>query len=362
MKILHLFPNDKFTESYIEFVNKNFDPNEHLFLIIGKGIGAKITPRENVKELLCFKSMLILLKEIYKCKKILLHGLFSKEIVILLFIQPWLLKKCNWIVWGADLYKYKNRKRNFKNDLYEFIRKIVIKNVNEISTLVKEDYDLAKKWYSTKAKHYKAIYLGTEKTKVLNKIIENNLKNDFNSNLINKKYSNIQIGNSATSSNNHMEVLDLLKKYKNENIRIYCPLSYGDLNYAEKVINYGNKIYGDKFIPLKNFLSMKEYMELLNTIDVGIFNNDRQQALGNIYSLLYLGKKIYMRESTSMWKEMHNDLQLKIFSIDNLKEEEFDIFIYLQDEYRKSNQDIVKLRYDKDNIKFLWSEIFNVNK
>lgn len=34
MKYLHLFRNEKFIKPYIEFVNENFDKNEHKFLII----------------------------------------------------------------------------------------------------------------------------------------------------------------------------------------------------------------------------------------------------------------------------------------------------------------------------------------
>ena len=36
MKIIHIFPNEKFTEPFINFTNKNFDKDEHLFLILGK--------------------------------------------------------------------------------------------------------------------------------------------------------------------------------------------------------------------------------------------------------------------------------------------------------------------------------------
>lgn len=43
MKHLHIWPNEKFTNSYIQFINKNIDQSEDLFLIIDKGVGAQIT-------------------------------------------------------------------------------------------------------------------------------------------------------------------------------------------------------------------------------------------------------------------------------------------------------------------------------
>ena len=36
------------------------------------------------------------------------------------------------------------------------------------------------------------------------------------------------------------------------------------------------------------------YISFLGSIDIGIFNNNRQQGMGNITNLLYLGKKVYL--------------------------------------------------------------------
>ena len=135
---LHLIPNEKFTEPYIDFVNENFIKSEHLFLILGKGIGVKIKPRNNVIEIeKNYKNIKFIINQMYKSKKIIIHGLFTPHLVILLFFQPWLLKKCYWIVWGGDLYYFKYRKRNIKTNIYEFVRKIVIKNMGNVCTLVR---------------------------------------------------------------------------------------------------------------------------------------------------------------------------------------------------------------------------------
>ena len=48
----------------------------------------------------------------------------------------------------------------------------------------------------------------------------------------------IQVGNSATNTNNHIDVLKTLEKYKCENIKIFLPLAYGEQEYAEEVIAY----------------------------------------------------------------------------------------------------------------------------
>src|SRR5690606_18092486 len=101
-----------------------------------------------------FFGFLRILKYLYTSNKIFIHGFFSGKIVLMLFLQPWLLKKCYWIIWGADLYRYKNRKNTIKSYIYEFVRKFVIKNIGGIITHIKGDYELARKWYGAKGKYY----------------------------------------------------------------------------------------------------------------------------------------------------------------------------------------------------------------
>lgn len=350
MKNLHLFPNEKFTEPYIEFINKNFDSKEHLFLIMGKGIGAHITPRANVKTMSkdC-KSVVLFLKEMYSCDKIFLHGLFDRKIVLMLFFHSWLLKKCNWVVWGGDLYHYENRKRTFKSDVYEKFRGLVIKNMGSLVTLTRGDYELAQKWYKAKGKYYHGIYINPLKLEYLDTV--NSIELD------DKKTINIQIGNSADPSNNHIEVLNLLrKKYETENIKIYVPLSYGDKEHAKKVQSYGEEIYGEKFVPMFNFLSPKEYSGFLASIDIAIFANERQQALGNIYALIYLGKKIYIRNDISTWDYIYNQLDIDIFNYLDIGKANFDEFKFFNN-LEKNRKNIMKI-VDNNEIKKTWNIIF----
>ncbi len=50
------------------------------------------------------------------------------------------------------------------------------------------------------------------------------------------------MGNSADPANEHIEALAQLEKFKESNIKIYVPLSYGNQAYAEQVIEYGKTI------------------------------------------------------------------------------------------------------------------------
>lgn len=348
MKHLHLFKNTnaKFSDPYIEFINKNFNPQEHLFLIIGKRTESQSIQHDNVKILSKILFGIILLnKYMYKSEKIFLHGLFIPSIVTLLFMQPWLLKKCHWVVWGGDLYHFEVRKRSFKSNLYELIRKYVIKNMGALITHVKGDYNLAKSWYGVKGRYlYSFMY-------------PSNLYHDIELSRVlkdsKKKY--ILVGNSASPTNYHIDVFHQLEEYKNEEIEIICPLSYGDVEYRKKVIKEGTRIFGDKFVAIIDFIPFEQYLELIAKVDIGVFNHKRQQAIGNITNLLGLGKKVYIREDITTW-EFAKRHELSVFSINTLRST---LFISASDIQLANNISKVKTFFSEVKLKEDLTAIFN---
>lgn len=138
----------------------------------------------------------------------------------------------------------------------------------------------------------------------------------------------ILVGNSAASENCHIEVLKNLAHLKKQNIKIVCPLSYcGNDKYIQKVVKIGDSIFKEKFYPLLQFISKDEYFELFNSVDVAIFNNNRQQGMGNIEEMLRQGKKVYLRTTTPMWnwysgrgQKIYDVCELKNISLKELSE------------------------------------------
>lgn len=351
MKIVHIIPNSAFTEPFIKFINENFDKNEHVFLILGNENSYKIKKQDNIifikKNL---KSLQILIKYLFHSKKIILHGLFIRQINIILFLFPNLLKKSYWVIWGGDLYHYKFRRKNFKSNLYEFVRKKVIKKMGNIIPVASEyDYDLAKKWYDTKAKKHNAFYPNPIDYNYLDKL-KNKEKNKDDK-------ITIQIGNSADPMNNHIEILNLLSKHKEKNIEIIVPLSYGNQEWAKKVIEKGNDIFGKKFNPLTDYLPPEEYGEILNSVDIAIFNHDRQQALGNILALLYLGKKVYIKNDITTWKSL-NEKRLKLYNTYDLKNIDFNQIKNIKKSVIDKNREVIKKEYSEEKCVELWENIF----
>lgn len=260
---------------------------------------------KNVIQLNRNSQILALLREMYGARKIILHSLFPVQIVLLLAVQPWLLKKCYWVMWGGDLYHRQFRPRGFKSDVYEAIRAFVIKRMGHFVTYFKGEYDLARLWYGAKGKHHECF---TYPSNIYQRRDVKTREHDA---------IHIQVGNSATDANCHLEVLEKLSVYKDRNIRIFVPLSYGDNEYASKVIAFGNSVFGDKFIPMLDFLPFGEYLRFLSEVDIAIFNHNRQQAIGNIVTLLGMGKKVYMCTDVTSWDALQQ-LGLHVFDVNHL--------------------------------------------
>ncbi|MDF0727065.1 TDP-N-acetylfucosamine:lipid II N-acetylfucosaminyltransferase [Cytobacillus sp. S13-E01] len=346
---LHIMSNDKFTEPFIDFINKNFNSDEHFFLVYGKGDGKNINPRENVLNLsLNIKSLLILNDQMNKSNKTLIHGLNSSKLLYMLYFQPWLLKKCNWIVFGGDLYSYRHESSDIKSKIVEMMRRQVIRNMGFITTLVRGDYDLALEWYGTKAKYQHGAYINPISLKYLDSL-QPSCKS--NSDTI-----NIQVGNSGDPSNQHIQVIRSLKKFTHEDIKIYLPLSYGGTKeYIYEVIEYGKEIFGDKFVPLLEFLKPEEYAQYLSSIDLAIFNHNRQQGLFNIIALLYLDKKVYIRNDISSWDYFISSLEASIYNTLDLEEVNFNEF-----KTNHKNQNTLKMKklFNDQNLINVWKKIF----
>lgn len=107
--------------------------------------------------------------------------------------------------------------------------------------------------------------------------------------------SDIMVGNSASANCNHVEAFELIKEVIGDRARIIAPLSYGDVNYANEVDVSGRRIFGRDFESLREFLPIEEYIQKLKSCGFVVMNHRRQQALGNIVIMLYLGARVFLR-------------------------------------------------------------------
>ena len=105
----------------------------------------------------------------------------------------------------------------------------------------------------------------------------------------------ILLGNSSDPSGNHIDAFDYIAKNIKGEYEVYSLLSYGDKKCKEWAIKYGNKILGDKFHPVVDFMDKETFVKYVNSMDVVMMFHNRQQGEGNVMISLVLGKPVFMK-------------------------------------------------------------------
>jgi dTDP-N-acetylfucosamine:lipid II N-acetylfucosaminyltransferase len=319
-KILHFIPDEKVTDQIIEIftvINK-----DNVFFVFKKSKDAyKYT--KNIKEnVIGFSYDLHKINNIidtHKFKAIIVHGMRLEFAKIILEIKTEI--SIGWVAWGFDiyglpkiqpsLYAFKTNSFLLKSDKilfikrfikkYNFLRKIYFKNllkredyntiilraiekVKYFCSYVEEDFNFFSLYYPNRLKFLYAAFNSIDQYLAGN----NNL-------IIFDDAVNILVGNSNTPECNHIDVFDQLSLFKEVSNLIYVPLSYGDdEKYKHAVINHGNKQFGNRFVPMLDFMDRVKYINILQSCSVGVFYHYRQQAMGNIIAMLYMGSRIYL--------------------------------------------------------------------
>lgn len=127
--------------------------------------------------------------------------------------------------------------------------------------------------------------------------------------------NNVLIGNSADINNNHLDILDYLRDIQWSDAKVIVPLSYGgSRQYADCIAKAYSDFLGKNCVALNDFMPREKYYELLSTIGVGIFFHERQQAAGNISSLLRRGVKVFLSETSINYKH-YKSLGYYVYSL-----------------------------------------------
>lgn len=122
----------------------------------------------------------------------------------------------------------------------------------------------------------------------------------------------ILLGNSATHTNNHLDVLKVLADADLQGVRVYTPLSYADRPpYADIVEEYGSSVLGDSFVSMRGFIDRERYYKILSSCRYVIFPHHRQQAGAVLWSIIYAGATVFLFKDNPFWN-FYTDLGIKL--------------------------------------------------
>lgn len=346
-KILHLFRAEKFTNGYINFVNENFTKDDHEFWIYGNRTNVytqvKLCAHKNAKHV---KNIVDKLNdgEIQQFDKIIYHGVFDQSIIDFLVKNRKLLDKLYLYFWGGDKFYVKDKWGNAK-------KKYVVRNAHGIINIIPEEHRYMMNYYHCKGNYFCAQYASDN--------IINNLQR-HREGKANREVVSILLGNSSAATNHHIPILHKLAIFKNEKIMIYVPLSYGNgKEYILKVIEEGKRIFGEKFVAVNKFMDEDEYYDFLNDMDIGIFDMNRQQALGNIMAMLTFGKKVYLRNHSVLSHYFSVENRCIVYKTEDIERLTFADFVYFEDTNAEKNKEIMKQIYCKEPHIREWEMIFS---
>lgn len=316
-EVVHFILLEKFTPRFVDFVYDNFNTDNHAFYCFGDAEAFPIKRRPGIR----FESDYLSRKLAYwafgralaRADRVMLHSLFDRRLVELLARQQHHLHKCFWFIWGADLYWHVRETTNPVYEKRERYRRQVIQGLGHLVTYLDGDITRARDWYDAQGQGHDCLLYPSN---VIDDFVHSFGERSQGANRTDR-LPRVLLGNSADPSNMHMEAMDRLAACAPGKIELVAPLSYGPREHAEAVKRHGTRLFGSNFVAIENFMPHREYAELLAGVDCAVFNHDRQQGMGNINTLLSLGKPVALRRDTSSWKYL-NRIGIRVFDAERL--------------------------------------------
>ncbi len=308
-KIIHVMIDEKFNDMAISQFELAM-PNVHEYWVVSKNI--RMTKSSLVKR--CSNADLSSQLNRFDVAGVVFHSLPFHHYGLLEKIDS--DKTVVWIGWGYDYYPLLRdedessrimsktahmaikpnylKLRSKASSLFAKMRGVqnssisALNRVDFFSPVLDSEFELVRKHISIKAEYIEWNY-GT---------VEDDLSLP-NGAWVNGQ--NILVGNSATDTNNHVEIFEsIIDQVNIIERKIIVPLSYGESYYRERVIKLGLDMFGERFVPLTNFMPLDQYTSTIQTCGFVMMNHLRQQAMGNIVIALHMGAKVYINKGSPL--------------------------------------------------------------
>lgn len=366
--IVHLFDDEKFVDTTIENF-ETFAPGSNRYIVFTNSNILKHPKKTENIEIYPNKWYRLDLESIFKnCKLLIIHYLTPLKTYVLKYMPKEI--PVIWVAWGGDAYPYfKNfkeyedqtakiiNKSNFLNfkkttfyDIYRLLKygskpinKEIksLKKINYLATVLPPEYDIIKKEFKLDASYVEFSY---------------DTRNDmFQENKNISLGESILIGNSATPSNNHIDVFTKIKSTKHQ---LIIPLNYGDLKYSAKIIAIASKKYRNRFTPITNFMQLDDYQKLVLSCNTMVMHHIRQQGLGNICLAFYVGIRVFLNSKSIAFKYFKS-IGFKVFVL----EEDVELLgVELNDQEKEINYKLVNYYWGRQRLLEKTINIINLHQ
>ena len=334
--VLHLVFDDKFIDRAIAQFEKAM-PDQHHYLLDTPSPDHSIKYiKKNIDKVdIALRGSKEYLEKIKasKAKVVVLHSLsYYYAHLVNTTIKD---KKIIWIFWGGEVYDYLKefRKDNFKsktkaiakrflwrNNTRNLLRPSFFKLKNPGTSWNFSKYEAFQKIDGFALAHANEFELLKQKINLPCQLhwftyysIEHLISSAFKDATV--RGQNILIGNSATPSNNHVEILEQIQNEISIGDRtLIVPLSYGEEWYKKRIQSEGQQRFPNNFKALTDFMPLEEYNQIVFSCNVVIMNHLRQQAVGNLILSFWIGAMVYLDEQNPLFGYFKS-LGLIVFSI-----------------------------------------------
>ena len=359
VRFLHISKDDKFFDSTIRTFKADIRLANSAVIVKGDN---------NIQLQYVNETENVLVLDIKKLRPIIKKGVY--DVIFFHSISEEMWKVLNWIpktkviiwwAWGYDLYLsripffkpliniplYKHFTKQYKDFFtekkaislpkkfttfliaiyYNYCRKKNLKRIDYFIPVIHSEYEILAERTDFIAKE---LYLNFSVPK--NKVFE------YNHNIDSKK---VLIGNSAFPTNNHIDIWRKMKDIAVIGKQIILPLNYGYPEYRDflehQIVSDTNEI-----TILRDFLPVKDYMDLLGSCAFAVFGIIRQQAMGNIFGCLWRGIKVFLYEDSLVYKYLKKEGFI-VYSIDSMTENDF-VKPLSYEEARHNFETLIKVR------------------
>lgn len=379
MKYLHIMPPSKrMMSSYLTMLRENFSCKDHKvifeselgiedagLLLFGNAINFCDLGKGKLNKYRRLKT------EFDSAERVVFHCFKpSFQWLFFLYFNRKYLDKAIWVMWGIDIYNQYTTKKGLKAKIQNYMADVCKRRMRYPVAIAETDIGAYERIIGTHPVMCAPYGLSPERFAQMDELIllkekgteenfrqecekENYGEENFTTDIVDSEDVNenlflpeeeiaaprlikVQVGHNGFPFNDHVGTLNMLSRFCKEeherDFQIILPIAYGNqalssrITYVKALQSYVKMKMPERTMYWTKLVDNNAYTKRLATMDIAIFNSTRQNGLGNILQLLYMGKKVYLNPQNPLYTLL-KEKGLEIYNVQELKTIAYEEFI-----------------------------------